>query len=94
MRWLKHALRRVFGRDRLEEDMTRELRLHLEQQVAENRAGRDGPAEALRRARLAFGGLDAVTEACRDQRRFPLIEDLLQDLRSRGAASGSGRPSV
>ena len=81
MRWLKHALRRVFGRDRLEEDMTRELRLHLEQQVAENRAAGMGPAEALRRARLAFGGLDAVTEACRDQRRFPLIEDLLQDLR-------------
>src|SRR5438132_662871 len=37
--------------------------------------------DARLRARLDFGGLDLVKEACRDQRPFEPFDRLLQDLR-------------
>ncbi|MFI4945326.1 MAG: ABC transporter permease, partial [Burkholderiales bacterium] len=38
-------------------------------------------AEARRRARLEFGGLEATKEDCRDARGTRLVDDFLQDLR-------------
>src|SRR5437867_3203200 len=73
--------RRLFNRARLETDLERELRDHLERQVIDYM--RDGVPEgdARRRARLAFGGLDQIKEACRDARGTRWIDDLVHDIR-------------
>jgi putative ABC transport system permease protein len=74
-------LRSLFRRDVVDEELDDELHFHLEQQVESYvRAGmaRD---EAVRRARLAFGGLDQIKEAHRDARGIGLAEDLARDVR-------------
>ena len=72
---------RLRHRDRLEGELDRELRDHVERQVAEHvRAGLP-EREARRRARLEFGGLDQVKETCRDARGVRWIEDIVRDVR-------------
>ncbi|MBV8905825.1 MAG: ABC transporter permease, partial [Acidobacteriia bacterium] len=39
------------------------------------------PAEAMRRARLEFGGIESAKEECREARGLNLLENALQDLR-------------
>ncbi len=73
--------RRVSNRDRLERDIDAELRFHVEQQVRELMLAGMTEPEARRKARMEFGGIDQIKEECRDARRFPLIDDLRQDLR-------------
>ena len=73
--------RRLRHRERLEGDLDRELRDHVERQVADHvRAGLPED-EARRRARLEFGGLDQVKELCRDARGTRWIEGVSRDLR-------------
>ena len=73
--------RRLRHRDRLEGELDRELRDHVERQVAEHlRAGLPA-GEARRRARLEFGGLDQIKELCRDARGTRWIESISRDLR-------------
>jgi hypothetical protein len=58
MRWflvLRMGWRSLFGRPSLEEEMAGELRFHLEQQIAENRAAGMAPDEARRAARALIG---------------------------------------
>ena len=65
---LLHRLRAFFRHDTVERELDEEVSFHLEQQVdVYLRAGlsRD---EAVRRARLEFGGLDQIKEAHRDAR--------------------------
>jgi predicted permease len=71
--------RRLLRRRRVETELDAELRDHLERQVADYM--RDGmtEADARRRARLEFGGLDQVKELCRDARGTRLVEELMQD---------------
>ncbi len=77
MNWLGRWLRR----DRLESQLDAELRHHIERQVADYMREGAGEAEARRRVRLEFGGLDQVKELCRDARGTRLVEELAQDLR-------------
>ena len=73
--------RRLRHRDRLEGELDCELRDHVERQVADHvRAGLP-EAEARRRARLEFGGLDQIKELCRDVRSTRWIDETWQDLR-------------
>ena len=73
--------RRLRDRDRLEGELDRELRDHVERQMAEHvRAGLPED-EARRRARVEFGGLDQIRELCRDARGTRWIEETWQDLR-------------
>ena len=61
--------RRAFSRDRLESQLDAELRDHFDRLVARFRRARvTAESEARRLARLEFGGLDQVKEACRDER--------------------------
>ena len=76
MSWLR--LRR---RDRLEGELDRELRDHVERQVADHVRAGVPEAEARRRARLEFGGLDQIKELCRDVRGTRWIDETWQDLR-------------
>ncbi|MBZ5624551.1 MAG: ABC transporter permease [Acidobacteriia bacterium] len=72
---------RLWRRRKLEDQLERELRFHMDQHAADLIAhGRD-PQEARRQARLAFGGEEQVKESCRDARGTRWLEDLWQDLR-------------
>ena len=82
MTWkgLKARVRSLFGRQ-AEERMEEEFRFHMEMETA--RLVRDGvaPAEAERRARVAFGGLDHHREAMRDGRGTRWLNDVRADVR-------------
>ncbi len=73
--------RRLISRRRLETDLDRELRDHLERQVAD--FVRDGmtESEARRRAALMFGGIEGIKESCRDARGTRWLTDLADDVR-------------
>ena len=77
MSWLGRLLRG----GRLESELDRELRDHVERLVADNVAAGMNASEARRRARLEFGGLESTKEECRDARGTRLVSDLVQDLR-------------
>ena len=71
----------VLQRERMEGDMDAELRAHMEmraEDLARNGVPRD---EALRRARIEFGGIEQTKEECRGSRGMGLIDSLQQDLR-------------
>ena len=73
--------RRFWLRKKMEEELERELRFHLEQHTADLIAQGLDPEEARRRARLAIGGPEQVKEQCRDARGTRWLDGLLQDMR-------------
>jgi putative ABC transport system permease protein len=75
--WL-HA---TLGRSRMENEMDAELRFHIESYVEDLARGGMVRQEAMRRARLEFGGIDRTKEECREARGVNLLDSLLQDLR-------------
>jgi putative ABC transport system permease protein len=77
MRWLQ----RLFYRSRLEEDLDKELRFHVDQHATELMTRGVPATEARRRARLAIGGPEQVKESCRDARGMRWIEEVGQDVR-------------
>jgi predicted permease len=87
--WLSHKLwsrirswaKTLLRRSRMESEMDAELRSHIEA-YAEDLIRSGIPREqALRRARLEFGGIERVKEECRESRGIALVESLVQDLR-------------
>jgi predicted permease len=73
---------RLFGRkQRFEQDMTDELRFHLERQVASNIAAGMSPEEARRQALLQLGAVEGVKAQCREERRGFWLESFCSDLR-------------
>ena len=77
MKWWRRVLDRR-GPERL---LDAELRDHLDRLTDDYVRSGLGEAEARRRARLAFGGIEQIKEACRDVRRTRPFQDLVQDLR-------------
>src|SRR5262249_42265307 len=78
---LRFRLRALFRRDALDPELDDEIRCHLGQQADKHMANGAGREEAMRRARLEFGGADRAAEACRDARGVSWIEQTSQDLR-------------
>ena len=75
--WLWTTLRR----SRMESEMDTELRFHIET-YAEDLVNRGvAREEAMRRARLEFGGIEQVKEEVREAQGVQMVESLLQDLR-------------
>ncbi|WP_321473116.1 ABC transporter permease [uncultured Paludibaculum sp.] len=72
-------LRKLFFRNRAEQELEKELQFHLDQTVADLVARGHDPREAQRLARIAMGGQEQVKEACRDARGTRWLEDLIQD---------------
>jgi predicted permease len=81
LRLLRHRLRSLIGRRHVEDELDRELAIHIEQLTREHVAAGVSEAEARRLARLEFGSPEAVKEQCRDTRRVSLVEDLFKDVR-------------
>jgi putative ABC transport system permease protein len=72
-------LRAMLLRSRMDTEMDSELRFHLEAYAEDLiRSGVPRP-EALRRARLEFGGVDKTKEECREARGAHLAETMMQD---------------
>ena len=85
--------RRLRRRDRLEGELDRELRDHVERQVAHHVRTGVPEDEARRRARLEFGGLDQIKELCRDAGGARWLDDLGRDLRYALRRQFTGRRS-
>ncbi len=81
IRTLYLRLRGLFQKNQTENDLSEELRFHLQNEIEKNIKAGMTPGEARYTALRAFGGVDQVKEECRDVRRARLIEDLWQDVR-------------
>ena len=78
---LLFRLRALFRRNIVEAELDEELRSHFKHQV-EKLVGSGMPREeALRRARIEFGGHEQLKEECRDARGVNLVETVMQDVR-------------
>src|ERR1700722_8703505 len=87
MNWWQRLMRRA----EMDEQLTRELRAHIEQHTDELVAGGMERGEARRQARLALGGPEQVAEECRETRGTRWLEDFLQDLRYALRALGKNK---
>jgi predicted permease len=76
-----YRLRALFRRSTVEHELDDELQFHLEHAIEKQVAAGMPRQEAVRRARLEFGGVEQVKEDCRDARGISLPETILQDLR-------------
>src|ERR1700716_2916645 len=70
---------RLWRRTKMEHQLEKELRFHLDQHASELIARGHSPNEARRQARLLLGGPEQVKENCRDARGTRWLEDLWQD---------------
>ena len=78
---LHFRLRSLFRRKTVESEADAELRFHFDQHVAKLLKSGLTREEAVRRARLDFGGHEQLREEIRDARGVNLIETLWQDIR-------------
>ena len=89
---LRFRLRALFRRSAMERELDEELRFHLEHEIEQQVAAGVPRAEAERRARVAFGGIERIKDDARDARGISALEILGQDLRyaARGLRSTPG----
>jgi len=83
MRWLYKLplrFRTLFRKSHVEQELSDELRFHLEKLIEENLAKGMGPEEARYAALRDLGGFEQIKEECRDMRRVNYIENFLQDV--------------
>src|SRR5215469_12043917 len=77
---IRSWMRALAQRSRMESEMDAELRFHIEA-FAEDLVSSGVPREeALRRARIEFGGVERAKEECREARGVSLLDGLTQDL--------------
>ena len=81
LRKLIGQMRALFQKDKVERDMDKELRFHLEMEIEGNVRRGMSPAEARRQALMSFGGVEKFKEECREVRGAPLVDSLMQDIR-------------
>ena len=74
-------MRAFFRRNRLDDELAEEIRLHIE--LRRDALVADGMAadEAEREARRQFGNVTAIRERARDEWIRPWIASIVQDLR-------------
>ena len=71
--------RSFFRRNRVEQELEEEFRFHLDQLISQELAAGKSADEAKRVALRAMDGMERQKERCRDIRRVPYIETLVQD---------------
>jgi predicted permease len=77
-------LRSLLRRNRMEDDMDAEMRLHIGAYVDDRVRSGMSRAEAGRSARLEFGSMEAAKEQCREARGVRAFDEFSQDLRYSG----------
>jgi predicted permease len=83
MKPLRRAWNRLAGSlagGRREAELADELQSHIDMLTEENLRRGMSPAEARRAAKLTFGAVEATKDNYRDQRGFPALESLRQDI--------------
>lgn len=78
---LWHRMRAIVRRGKVEGELEEELRFHLQRQVEKYVQSGMSREEAMRRARVEFGGVELAKEECRDARGVNFVENLVQDFR-------------
>jgi predicted permease len=71
----------TFRRSRMESEMDAELRYHIETRAEDLLREGASRQEALRRARVEFGGIERVKEEARQALSADFVESLVQDIR-------------
>ena len=71
----------LLGRRRSDTDLSEEIETHLDQLAAEYLRRGMSPRDARAAATREFGGVDQIKEQYRDQRGWPLLDGLVQDVR-------------
>ena len=77
---IRSWLRAIGRRSQMEREMDAELRFHVEAYAEDLVRGGVDRTEAMRRARVEFGGIEQTKEICRDARGLNLIESFAQDV--------------
>src|SRR5262245_55449362 len=77
---LRSTLTGLVRRSRVERDMHEELESHIQRYADDLMLQGIGREEALRRARLEFGGLEPIKEDCRTALGFGLVDELRRNL--------------
>ncbi len=80
--WLPASPRALLGRSDFERQMEAELAFHIEAHAADLERSGTPHADAVRRARLAFGGMEDVKEGCRQATGFFVWDRGWQDARN------------
>ena len=78
---LRLRLRSLLFRSRVERELDKELRFHLEQEIEERRAAGLSSEQASIAAARKLGGVTQIKEDCRDMRRTAGMDTFLQDAR-------------
>src|SRR6266536_3220626 len=77
---LRSLIAGLFGRRRVESEMSQEIRFHMESRAADLLAKGIDPGEARRQARLEFGSIEKYKEEMRGSRGLGLWDELRGDL--------------
>ena len=77
----RFRVRALLQRADVERELDDELRFHLEREAEKYAAAGVPQRDAMRRARLAFGGVDRIKDDTRDARGVTFIDHLIQDVR-------------
>jgi predicted permease len=80
MQWIPDIFRRQRLLDDLD-DLSEEMRLHIEARVEQLKREGLSPQEAERQARIAFGNLALVEERSREVWQWPTLESMRSDVR-------------
>lgn len=78
---LHFRFRALFHRKAMESELDEELRFHFDREVEKHRKSGMREEEAIRQARLGFGGQAQIAEDCRQARGLHLLETTVQDIR-------------
>ena len=76
MNWIPN----IFRRRKLYNDLSEEIRLHIEERADQLMGEGMGPAEAQRQARLAFGNTTVLEERSREVWQWPTLESIWGDV--------------
>jgi predicted permease len=74
-------IRALLSSNRMDQEFSEEMKFHLDMEVAHLVRQGMSPTEALRKAKIALGGVDQYREKAREARGVQPIEDLLRDVR-------------
>ena len=80
MSWLSR-IKNALSQRRPDEDLTDEIRDHIERRIADLRDRGISAPDAQRQAALAFGNITAIRERSREIRLWVALDETLQDLR-------------
>ena len=81
---IANGIRSLLHFNRRDEELSEEIRHHIELETEKNVRGGMTPADARRKALIDFGGVERFTEETRETRPSRPLEDLLRDLRHAG----------